>query len=204
MKKGISHTLLASVAAIAVTLSLPTIQTFGPDNLSSAAFARGGSDDGGGSSGSGSGGGGSSDSGGSNSGSGRSGGSDDSSGSGRGGGDDHSGRGRGGDDDGNDDHGRGRGRDDAANHDANDDNPGGRRGGRNDNRPEVTLSVSQASLTGLLNGSLAAVDQLGRRLEVEIELEHGTRTVVAHPHRGDFVRNPGAITSVTIVPASAQ
>jgi hypothetical protein len=28
--------------------------------------------------------------------------------------------------------------------------------------------------------------------------------VVAHPHRGDFIRNPGAITSVNILPASAQ
>ncbi len=202
MKKSISRTFLASVAAVAVTLSLPTIQTFGPDHFSSAAFARGGSDDGGGSSGSGgSGSGGSGGSG--NSGSSHSGGSDDHGGSGSGhGGDDHSGRS--GHDDGNDDHGRGRGRDDGAEHDQNDDNPGQRRGGRNDNRPEVTLSVSQASLTGLLNGSLAAVDQLGRRLEVEVELEHGTSVVVAHPHRGDFVRNPGAITSVTIVPASAQ
>jgi len=175
MKKNISRTLLASAAALAVTLSLPTIQTFGPDHFSSTAFARGGSDDGGGSGSGSSGGGG-------NSGSGRSGGSDDHSGSGRGG-DDHSGRG--GHDDGDDDHGRGR--DDGAEHDRDDDNPGERHGGRNDNRPEVTLSVSEASLTGLLNGSLAAVDQLGRRLEVEIELEDGTRVVVAHPHRGDFV-----------------
>ena len=189
MKKTISHALLASVAAIAVTLSLPTMQTFTSGHFSSLAFARGGSDDGGGSSSSG------------NSGSSHSGGSDDNSGSGRGG-DDHSGRG--GHDDGDDDHGRGRGRDDGANHDANDDNPGEHRGGRNDNRPEVTLSVSEASLTGLLNGSLVAVDQLGRRLEVEVELEHGAHEVVAHPHRGDFIRNPGAITSVNLLPASAQ
>ena len=197
MKKTISHALLASVAAIAVTLSLPTMQTFTSGHFSSLAFARGGSDDGGGSSGSGSGGSGGSG----NSGSSHSGGSDDHSGSGRGG-DDHGGRG--GHDDGDDDHGRGRGRDDGADHDANDDNPGQHRGGRNDNRPEVTLAVSQQSLAGLLNGSLVAVDQLGRRLEVEVELEHGTREIVAHPHRGDFVRNPGAITSVRILPASAQ
>ncbi|MDY6961283.1 MAG: hypothetical protein SV862_05230, partial [Pseudomonadota bacterium] len=82
---------------------------------------------------------------------------------------------------------------------------GDRHGGRgDDNRPEVTLSVSEESLTGLLDGSLAAVDQLGRRLEVEIELEHGTRTVVAHPHRGDFARNPGGITAVNIVSAAAR
>lgn len=227
MKTNISRTLLASVGALAVTLSLPAIQAFTPDHFSSAAFARGGSDDGDGGGGSGS-------SGGGNSGSGRSGGSDDSGGGGRGG-DDHGGGGRGGDDnggrgghdDGDDDHGgrgghddgdddhsgrgghddddddRGRGRDDGAENDRDEDEPGQHRGDRrDDNRPEVTLSVSEASLAGLLNGSLAAVDQLGRRLEVEVELEHGTRSVVAHPHRGDFARNPGGITSVNIVPAS--
>lgn len=202
MKINLSRRLLTSVGALAVTLSLPAIQSIGPDQFSAAAFARDGSDDGGGSDSRG----------------------DDSSASGRGGdsddgggrGDDNSGRsghddredddhgGRGGhgddDDDGRDD--RGRGRDDD---DRDDDEPGDRHGGRgDDNRPEVTLSVSEESLTGLLNGALAAVDQLGRRLEVEVELEHGTRTVVAHPHRGDFARNPGGITAVSIVSAAAR
>lgn len=205
MKTNLSRRLLASVGALAVTLSLPAIQSLDPDHFSASAFARDGSDDGGGSDSRG----------------------DDGSGSGRGDdndddggrGDDNSGRGghddsdddddddddhggRGGhdddDDDGRDDRGRGRDDDD-------DDDTGDRHGGRgDDNRPEVTLSVSEESLTGLLDGSLAAVDQLGRRLEVEIELEHGTRTVVAHPHRGDFARNPGGITAVNIVSAAAR
>lgn len=202
MKTNLSRRLLASVGALAVTLSLPAIQSLDPDHFSAAAFARDGSDDGGGS-----------DSrGGDGSGSGRGDDNDDDGGrgddnSGRGGhddsdddDDDHGGRGGhdDDDDDGRDDRGRGRDDDD-------DDDFGDRHGGRGeDNRPEVTLSVSEESLTGLLDGSLAAVDQLGRRLEVEIELEHGTRTVVAHPHRGDFARNPGGITAVNIVSAAAR
>ena len=203
MKIYLSRRLLASVGALAVTLSLPAMQSGDTDHFSASAFARDGSDDSGDSDGSG----------------------DDNSGSGRGGdndhddggrGDDNGGRsghddddddssGRGGGDD-DDDEGRddrGRGRDDDDRHVG--EEPGDRHGGRgNDNRPEVTLSVSEASLTGLLNGSLAAVDQLGRRLEVEVELEHGTRTVVAHPHRGDFARSPGGITAVNIVPAAPR
>ncbi|MBA4785790.1 MAG: hypothetical protein H2046_08505 [Rhizobiales bacterium] len=192
MKTNLSRRLLASVGALAVTLSLPAIQSLDPDHFSASAFARDGSDDGGGSDSRG----------------------DDGSGSGRGDdndddggrGDDNSGRGGHDDsDDDDDDHGGRGGHDDDGRDDDDDDDSGDRHGGRgDDNRPEVTLSVSEESLTGLLDGSLAAVDQLGRRLEVEIELEHGTRTVVAHPHRGDFTRNPGGITAVNIVSAAAR
>lgn len=195
MKTNLSRRLLASVGALAVTLSLPAIQSLDPDHFSASAFARDGSDDGGGSDSRG----------------------DDGSGSGRGDdndddggrGDDNSGRGGHDDsDDDDDDHG-GRGGhdddDDDGRDDDDDDDSGDPHGGRgDDNRPEVTLSVSEESLSGLLDGSLAAVDQLGRRLEVEIELEHGSRTVVAHPHRGDFTRNPGGITAVNIVSAAAR
>ncbi len=176
---------LASAAALALAAALPALQPSGYSLFSSAAYARGGHDGGSGSSGRG--------------------GSDDASGDDHGGGHDsgsNSGRGRSGgnssdDDNGGDRHG---GRTVAAGAD-----DSGRRGRENDrsDRPRVPLSVSAASLQGLLNGSLIAVDQLGRRLEVEVELEHGVQTVEVKPHRSDAVRNPGPITNVSIRPAAA-
>ncbi|MGO4619327.1 hypothetical protein AB4Z34_21100 [Ensifer sp. 2YAB10] len=68
-------------------------------------------------------------------------------------------------------------------------------------RPEIELRVSEESLRGLRDGSLIAVDDLGRVLEVEVEFEHGVRVVKVEPHRGDFRRNPGPITTVSIRPA---
>jgi hypothetical protein len=188
---------LASVAALALTASMPIVQSFGPASSAAVALARGGHDDGG-SSGSGSGGGSS----------GR-GGSDDH------GSDDHGGRSGGhgddsNDDDGNDDHGGrrdDRASDDGPSHDVGDDNPGNHSGrgdrGRSD-RPQTVLKVSDSSLRGLLNGSLVARDQLGRLLEIEVEREHGTRVIKAQVHRSDARRNPGAITSVQIFPAAAR
>lgn len=190
MAINIKHMVLASVAALAVTTVIPVAQSFGPQGWDATALARGGSDDGGGSSG-----GGSSGSGGSGSGSSHSGGSDDHGG-GRGGNDDRGG----------DDHGRGRGQDDGPNHDLNDDNPGQHRGRNGDRaaRPEVTLTVSETSLRGLLDGSLVAKDQLGRVLEIEVEREHGVRVITAKVHGSDARRIPGAIDSVDIIPATAQ
>lgn len=172
--------LMASAAALFL-VTAPVLQPM-DGVLSSAAFARNGSDDSGG------------DDHGGRSGGDRS--SDDHGGrSGRDSSDDDSSH-RGGSDD--DDHGRGRGRgrghDDAAGDDRDDDD--NRRG--LDGRPETVLSVSDESLTGLLNGSLVAVDQLGRRLEIEVELEHGQRIVKAEVHRSDARRTPGPITSVTV------
>jgi len=179
--------MMASAAALALAAALPALQPAGSSFFSSVAYARNGHDGG-------------------NSGSGRSG-SDDS------GGDDHgssshdssrsNGHGRGNDDTGDDDNGGDRhgGRSAAA---ATADDNGHR--GRDDNRsdrPRVALSVSAASLRGLLNGSLIAVDQLGRRLEVEVENEHGLQTVEVKPHRSDAIRNPGPITDVAIRPAAA-
>ncbi|TCL74920.1 hypothetical protein [Rhizobium sp. BK251] len=187
----ISKVVLTSAAALALTVALPALQPTGSSILSSAAFARGGSDDGGGNSGRG---------GGDNS---R---SDDHGGDSRG---DDGGRSsddgrtdsydRGGDDNGGHRHGSDR-RDDARD-DRDDRRP------RNDDRaerPRTTLDVSQDRLDGLLNGSLVATDQLGRRLEIEVEFEHGTRTVEAKVHRSDAIRNPGPIGSITITPASAR
>lgn len=145
-----------------------------------------------------------------------------------GGGDDSSGRGgsddRGGDDrshDDRDDHGGNSGRggdhddndnDDDNDHrgrhghdnDDNDDDADDDRDNDRDDRDEVTLSVSEDSLRGLRDGSLVAVDNLGRALEVEVEFEHGQRVVTVKPHGGDARRNPGPITSVSILPASAR
>jgi hypothetical protein len=91
-------------------------------------------------------------------------------------------------------------RDENDNHNNRDSRDG--RDARGD-RPEVDLNVSDENLRGLLNGSLVAVDNLGRVLEVEVEREHGVRAVTVKPHGGDFRRNPGPITNISIRPASA-
>lgn len=203
MTKTIATLCLSGVAALAIAVVLPGMQSFGAAGFSpAAAFARGGSD---------------------NSGSGNSGhgGHDDSSGSGHSGHDDSSSGssddsgshasddngGHGADDGAGDDRGGRRGRDDAASTTttATKDDNGTRRHDRDQarNRPEATLTVSSTQLQGLLDGSLVAVDQLGRRLEVEVELEHGVRTVKAQVHRSDAVSKPGKITTVSINSASA-
>jgi hypothetical protein len=74
-------------------------------------------------------------------------------------------------------------------------------GGSNGDRPEIVVNLSKDDLKAVLDGSKKLVDNLGRVLEVEIEFEHGTKTVIAKPHGGDAKRNPGPITSFTIVPA---
>ncbi len=135
--------------------------------------------------------------------------------------DDSSGRGRGGNDDRDDDDDRGGNRGPGNNHDDDDDDDDDHRGrhghdndddddddGQNDDRDndrdEATLNVSEDSLRGLRDGSLIAVDNLGRVLEVEVEFEHGQRVVMVKPHGGDARRNPGPITSVSIQPASSR
>ncbi|HEV7309414.1 hypothetical protein [Ensifer sp.] len=65
----------------------------------------------------------------------------------------------------------------------------------------MELRVSDESLAGLRNGSLIAVDNLGRVLEVEVEFEHGVRVVTVEPHDSDIRRTPGPIASVSIRPA---
>ncbi|RWX33481.1 hypothetical protein EHI43_13780 [Rhizobium leguminosarum] len=189
MSTPLQKFLIVSAAMISVT-AIPAVLT--ADNaFSSAAYARGGSDGSGG------------DDHGGGSGSGNSGGDDQG---GRSGGDksgngDHGHRGgqddsaddRGGQSGGDDDHGRKHGRDHA------EDGKNGNQPRENRLRPGVVLSVSRESLAGLLNGSLVAVDQLGRRLEIELENEHGTNVVKAEVHRSDAVRKPGPITNVKVV-----
>jgi hypothetical protein len=48
------------------------------------------------------------------------------------------------------------------------------------------------------------IDDRGRVLEVEIEVEHGMRTVSVKPHGGAARRNPGPIGSVQTVDASGK
>ena len=68
-------------------------------------------------------------------------------------------------------------------------------------RPEIALDLPAADLNDVMAGRKILVDDLGRVLEVEIELQHGFRTVTAKPHGGDSRRNPGPITSFELVDA---
>jgi hypothetical protein len=143
-------------------------------SIGSPSFAKNGGDD---NSGSGSSGSGSSDSG-----------SD--------GGDGNSGSGSHGDDDDNDTN------DDSSSRTAsNDDNHNGS-GGNNAVRPRIQISVDAATRAGLLNGTLVAVDNLGRPLEVETDIRNGQSVLIAKPHGGDAKRNPGPIASFEVVPAA--
>ena len=149
---------------------------------------------------------GNSDSGSSGSGSSGSGGGDDNSGSGSGG-DDNSGPGSHDSDDDDDNAGPDSGGGSDDNDDSsigaasNDDNRNGG-GGNNAVRPRVQISVDAATRAGLLNGTLVAVDNLGRPLEVEADIRNGQPVLIAKPHGGDAKRNPGMIASYVIVPAA--
>lgn len=85
--------------------------------------------------------------------------------------------------------------------DVNDDGPSSQEGG-DSGSSRVQLQVSGSNLSGLVNGSLLAVDNLGRVLEIEVEVEHGVTKVIAKPQEKDARNNPGPITSVTLVPAT--
>lgn len=134
------------------------------------------------------------------------GGDDDGGGEGRGGdgrgGDDRGGRGSG-DDDGSSGRGRGGGGEE-------DDDRSGKGAGRTDaeqrdrgrrDRPEAVVELGDDDLARVLRGERTLIDDRGRVLEVEIELEHGQRTVVVKPHGGAARRNPGPIGSVRAVDA---
>jgi hypothetical protein len=176
-------------------------------NIQTPAFAKNGSDDGSsssssssGSSGSGS----SSSSGSSDDNSGSGGGDDDNSGSGSGG-DDNSGSGRDRDSDDDNSSGGSSSDDNSSNDDSNNrsasnvDRMNGGGGGNRANRPRVQISVDAATRAALLNGTLVAVDNLGRPLEVEVE-DGGV--LIAKPHGGDAKRKPGPIASFNVVPAA--
>jgi hypothetical protein len=204
MATQISKIVLTSAAAVALAAALSVVQPAGSSLFSSAAYARGGESGGHGGGGHD---GGSHDGGGQSGRSGNDGssGGDDNGADNSGPGnhesasDDHSGS-AGDHSRSNDDGHDGRDRRGLNNDDDNGDHRAGRRAGRAE-RPQTTLDVSRERLAGLLDGSLVATDQLGRRLEIEVEFEHGNRVVEAKVHRADSVRNPGPITDVVITPA---
>ena len=55
-----------------------------------------------------------------------------------------------------------------------------------------------------MSGDRVLVDDLGRVLEVEVEIEHGVRTVTVKPHGEDAARQPGAVTGVRAVEVAGQ
>ncbi len=140
-------------------------------------------------------------------------GSSDSSGSGHGGGDDNSGSSHGDDSSGhgghNNDDDDNSGSDDDVD-DSNDDS--GDDSSKNQSasaskagraaRPSAIITLTPENLAGVQNGSLAVVDNLDRVLEIELDQMNGAQVIKAKPHGGDAKRNPGPITSISVVPAA--
>lgn len=207
--------LFAAVAVIAISAPLRfELSDAGATLAVKSALAQGGSggdDRGGGDRGGGNRGGGNSGRGGSDGGDRGGGGGDDAS---AGGDDGGQGRGRGrggdeadrddasGDDDGGQGRGRGRGGDDAVSGAAAPDGEASGRGG-DDRRPEAVVDLSEDDLAGVLNGRRTLLDDRGRVLEVEIEIEDGRRIVSVKPHGGAARRNPGPISAVRAVDAQS-
>jgi hypothetical protein len=69
-------------------------------------------------------------------------------------------------------------------------------------RPRIQINVDAATRAGLLDGTLVAVDNLGRSLEVEADIRNGQSVLIAKPHGGDAKRNPGPIASYEVVTAA--
>jgi hypothetical protein len=139
----------------------------------------------------------SSDSSGSSGGDHDSGGGDGDLGSGSHGSDDGGNSGSGSHDSSGDDNDSGDDGDDSAGSDGN-----GNGGGGNAARPSIEIAADAATRAGLLNGTLVAVDNLGRPLEVEAENRNGQSVLIAKPHGGDAKRRPGPITGFDIIPAA--
>jgi hypothetical protein len=93
--------------------------------------------------------------------------------------------------------------DDGSDDSSDDDNDDNRSGRENRDRPEVTVSLSPDQIQAILSGQSRLVDNLGRALELEIEVEHGVTSYTAKPHGGDARRNPGPISNVSVVPAAS-
>lgn len=197
MKKLISKLAMhaAFVALFAAgAIMLPAVSAFDPAGLTGHAFAKDGDS---GNSGSGGDGGDSdSDSDGGNSGSGSNSEKSDSDSDGDSDSNDDGNSGSGSsrsDSDDSDD----RSDDNSSNDDRND------RGGRESReRPEITVSLSPDQIQAVLSGQSQLVDNLGRPLELEIEVEHGVTSYTAKPHGGDARRNPGPISNVSVVPTT--
>ena len=136
------------------------------------------------------------------------GGGSDSSGSGSGGGDGNSEHGGHDSDDGDD---SGSDDDNDSNDDSGGDNssddPGANQSASASKvdrtaRPTALITLTPESLAGVQNGSLVVVDDLGRVLEIELDIVNGGQVIKAKPHGGDAKRNPGPITSISVIPAA--
>ena len=203
-----------SLQAVAPGLWMPALTQAMADSGS----GRGGDDGGGRGGDHGDGGSGSGGDDGGNSGSGGEGGDDQGSGSGSGGGSD-SGEGAddsGGDEGGSDDdasggsghggdtgsdHGgtSGRSSDDSGDGDGSGGDVGRAERGDDADRPSARVDLEPKTLDSILRGERVLIDDRGRVLEVEIEVEHGVRTVTVKPHGGDARRNPGPIAGLRTV-----
>ena len=64
--------------------------------------------------------------------------------------------------------------------------------------------MSDSDVAAVMRGERVLVDDKGRVLEVEVEVEHGVRTVTVKPHGGDARRNPGPIGNVRTVDTTSQ
>lgn len=78
-----------------------------------------------------------------------------------------------------------------------------RKAARSAARPTATITLSAASLANVRAGSHVVVDQLGRQLEIRVLMQNGQQVIRAKPHGGDARRNPGPITTISVVPVSA-
>ncbi len=133
--------------------------------------------------------------------------------SGSGGGDDNSGSGH---DDDNSGHDSGDGNsgsddDDDSDDDSGSDNSSDDSSGKqssSDSKADKGIPANRhhhadaGNLAGVQNGTLAVVDNLGRVLEIELDRVNGAQVIKAKPHGGDARRNPGPITSISVVPAA--
>ena len=77
-------------------------------------------------------------------------------------------------------------------------------GDRGRDRPSARVDLSNRDVESVLRGERVLIDDLGRVLEVEVEVEHGVRTVTVKPHRGDAARIPGPIEKVHAVDAGSS
>lgn len=96
---------------------------------------------------------------------------------------------------------RGRGDDEAAGGTGPADEGRGR--GGDDGRPAAEVDLSDDDLAGVLAGRRTLIDDRGRVLEVEVEVEDGRRTVSVKPHGGAARRDPGPINAVRAVDPQA-
>lgn len=124
-------------------------------------------------------------------------------------GDDSGNDGGSGDDDGTPDQGSGDNGSDDNDDDDNDDDSAAKaekkaakKAQRAIDRPTVTITLTEASLSSVQAGTHVVVDQLGRELEITVRTVNGQQVITAKPHGGAAKRNPGPIDTINVVPVS--